>query len=71
MAKKIKLYYKSKRMCFIGTFPYAIPAGSLLTLSEIMRYNLHNTLDLSKHFDLVELPLAKTEKVCHYFRFEK
>lgn len=40
MAKKIKLYYKAKRMCFIGTFPYVIPD-------------------------------EKTEKVWHYFRFEK
>lgn len=71
MAKKTKLYYKAKRMCFIGTFPYVITAGSLLTLSEIMHCSLHNTLDLSKHFELVELPPAKTEKVWHYFRFEK
>ena len=71
MAKKTKLYYKAKRLLFIGAFPYAIPAGSLLTISEIMHYNLHNVFDLSKHFDLVELPLAKTEKVWHYFRFEK
>lgn len=71
MANKSKLYYKAKRFHFIGAFPYVIPAGSLLTLSEIVHYNLHNTLDLSKHFTLVELSPSKTKKVQHYFRFEK
>lgn len=42
MAKKTKLYYKAKCWLFIRTFPYVIPADSLLTISEIMHYNLHN-----------------------------
>lgn len=71
MAKKTKFYYKAKRLHFICAFPYVIPAGSLLTLSEIMHYNLHNTLDLSKHFALVELSPSKTKKAHHHFRFEK
>ena len=71
MAKKTNLYYKAKRLHFICAFPYVIPAGSLLALSEIMHYNLHNTLDLSKRFALVELSPGKTKKVLHYFRFEK
>ena len=70
MAKKTKLYYKAKHLLFIGVFPYVIPAGSLLTLSEIMGYNLHNLVDLSKHFEIVELSNSKL-KVNHYFRFEK
>lgn len=71
MAKKTKLYYKAKCWFLICTFPYVIPAGSLLTISEIIHYNLHNVIVLSKYFDPVELSLEKTEKVWHYFRFEK